>query len=54
LRVDDVAFTHYYPMPPQWMEANHPDLIIAFEDRFKRSDLSWVFASIIVMRAVKA
>ena len=54
LRVEDVAFTHYYPMPPQWMEANHPDLIIAFEDRFKRSDLSWVFASILVMRAVRS
>lgn len=53
LRVDELTFTHYFPMPPQWMEANHPDLIIAFEDRFRKSDLSWLFASIVVMRAVR-
>jgi hypothetical protein len=54
LRLDDIAFTHYYPMPPQWMEAHHPELILSFEDAFKKSDLSWIFASIVVMRAVKS
>jgi hypothetical protein len=53
LRVDATAYTHYFPMPPQWMEANHPELILEFEDRFRDNDLSILFASIILMRAVK-
>lgn len=54
LRVEDMAFNHYYPMPPQWMEANEPDLTLKFEDAFSRNELSMFFASIIMMRAVKA
>jgi hypothetical protein len=54
LEVEDMAFNHYYPMPPQWMEANHPELILKFEDAFSKNGLSMLFASIIIMRAVKA
>ena len=53
LRVEDTRFTHYYPMPPQYMEAHHPDLVLKFEDAFDGSDLSVLFASIILMRAVR-
>ena len=53
LRVEATAHTHFYPMPPQWMEANHADLILQFEDAFSNNDLSILFASIIIMRAVR-
>jgi len=54
LHVEAKADTHYFPMPPQWMEAHHPDLILEFEDTFSKSDLSALFASIILMRAVRS
>ena len=54
LRVDALAFTHYFPLPPQWMEAHEPGLSLRLEDAFGDNDLSALFASIVVMRAVKA
>ena len=53
-RVEAMAFTHYFPMPPQWMEANQPDLSFKLEEALADSELSLLFASIVVMRAVKA
>ena len=54
LTVDKTAFTHYYPMPPQFMESAHPMRIFDFEDRMKDSPLSYIFASIVMMRAIAA
>ena len=54
LRVEASLFTRYYPMPPQWADAHDPDLSLAFEDAFKQNDLSILFGSVMMMRAVKA
>jgi len=55
LVVDEIAFTHFYPMPPQFMEDSekYRDLIFVFEDRMKTDPLRYVFASIFVMRLKK-
>jgi ubiquinone/menaquinone biosynthesis C-methylase UbiE len=51
LRIDSIEFEHYYPMPPQFMEAsNHKLKIFDFADRMKGNPLSYVFASIVMMR----
>ena len=56
LMVDDIAFTHFFPMPPQFMEASekYRDLIFVFEDSMKTNPLRYVFASIFMMRLKKA
>jgi len=56
LVVDDLAFTHFYPMPPQFMELSpeHRDKVYAFEDRMKNDPLRYIFASLIIMRLRKA
>lgn len=53
-RVEATAFTHAYPMPPQFMEASarYRERVFAFEDRFRESPLRYVFCSIVVYRAV--
>jgi len=55
LAIDDIAFTHFYPMPPQFMEGSekYRDLIFAFEERMKSDPLRYVFASIFIMRLKK-
>ena len=55
LVVDDIAFTHFYPMPPQFMEGSekYRDLIFVFEDEMKTDPLRYVFASIFIMRLKK-
>jgi 2-polyprenyl-3-methyl-5-hydroxy-6-metoxy-1,4-benzoquinol methylase len=55
LRVEAVRYTHYYPMPPQFIEQSpkYRMSIFDFEDRFRDNPLSCLFASIMVMRARK-
>lgn len=55
LRVEAVRYTHYYPMPPQFIEQSpkYRMSIFDFEDRFQDNPLSCLFASIMVMRARK-
>lgn len=52
LRTEETAFTHFYPMPPQFMEESeeHKFKVYAFEDRMKNSPLRYVFASIMMLR----
>jgi SAM-dependent methyltransferase len=52
LRVEATAFTHFYPMPPQFMEQSlrFRDRVFEFEARMRESPLRYVFASILVFR----
>lgn len=55
LAVDEMAFTHFYPLPPQFMEESekYRDLMFLFEDRMKNNPLRYIFASIFIMRLKK-
>lgn len=55
LHVEAVRYTHYYPMPPQFIEqsSKYKMSIFDFEDRFRDNPLSCLFASIMMMRARK-
>src|SRR3989339_512906 len=50
LRVEQMRFTHFYPMPPQFMESSekYRDRIFLFERKFKNHPLANIFASIIM------
>jgi hypothetical protein len=50
--VEEVAFTHFHPMPPQFLEASdrYRGIAFAFEDRMKNDPLRFLFASIIMLR----
>jgi 2-polyprenyl-3-methyl-5-hydroxy-6-metoxy-1,4-benzoquinol methylase len=55
LTADRVAFTHFWPLPPQFMESSHEyrHLIFAFEDQMKEDPLRYLFASIMMLRLRK-
>ena len=52
LALERVSFTHYHPMPPQFMESSEKRLAqkLEFERRFKDNPLSYLFASIVLFR----
>ncbi len=52
LQVEATAFTHFYPMPPQFMEQSlrFRDRVFQFETRMQQSPLRYIFASIFVFR----
>jgi SAM-dependent methyltransferase len=53
LVVEASGFTHFYPMPPQFMEQDvrYRHQVFQFETRMQTSPLRYVFASIFVFRA---
>jgi 2-polyprenyl-3-methyl-5-hydroxy-6-metoxy-1,4-benzoquinol methylase len=52
LTLEGIAFTHYHPMPPQFMESSEKYLgyKLDFEERFRDNPLSYLFASIVLFR----
>jgi SAM-dependent methyltransferase len=61
LIADEIVFTHFYPMPPQFMESSekYRDLVFAFEEKMRSDEkmgtdpLAYVFASIVMFRLRK-
>lgn len=56
LRMEKVSFTHFYPMPPQFMESSekYRARIFLFERKFKDHPLAYVFASILIFKLKKS
>jgi hypothetical protein len=52
LALQRIAFTHYHPMPPQFMESSdkYRGYKLDFEERFRDNPLSYLFASIVLFR----
>lgn len=55
LLVEEMTFTHFYPLPPQFMESSekYRERIFLFEKEFKTSPLAYIFASIIMIKMRK-
>ena len=52
LALQRISFTHYHPMPPQFMESSdkYRGYKLDFEERFRDNPLSYLFASIVLFR----